>query len=322
VRCEENKFAEGAKQRNCLPVTVSMRVAWSPVYKYLLPDGHRFPMIKYELLPEQLLYEGTLKESDLFHPGLLSPTDALLTHTPEYWQKMNEVRLSAQEERLIGFPINEAFVVRGRHISQGTIEGAISALTDGIALNMAGGTHHAFADHGEGYCCFNDQAVAANYLLMHGLAKRILVVDLDVHQGNGTAHIFKENSGVFTFSMHGAKNYPLRKEQSSLDIGLVDGIDDQGYLTILKETLPRLIDDIEPDFIFYQAGVDILETDRLGRLKVTREGCLERDRFVLQTCKTHRIPLQVSMGGGYSLRIADIIEGHANTFRAASEIFS
>ena len=298
-----------------------MKIAWSPVYKYQLPEGHRFPMIKYELLPEQLLYEGTIKESNLFHPGLLEVEHALWTHTSEYWRKLNEVDLSPKEERLIGFPINPAFVVRGRHISQGTIEGALFALQDGIAFNTAGGTHHAYAHHGVGYCCFNDQSVAANYLLRHGLAKRILVVDLDVHQGNGTAHIFQEQEAVFTFSMHGERNYPLRKEKSSLDIGLPDGIDDAAYLSILRDTLPRLLDTFAPDFVFYQAGVDILDTDRLGRLKVSRQGCLERDRYVLGLCKRHRIPVQVSMGGGYSHRIADLIEGHANTYRAAAEIF-
>jgi acetoin utilization deacetylase AcuC-like enzyme len=298
-----------------------MYISWSPDYQYELPEGHRFPMIKYELLPQQLIYEGTTKESDLRQPGSLSMSDALLTHTPEYWRKMQEVDFTAKEERLIGFPLNHKFVVRGQHISQGTIEGAVHALKHGVALNMAGGTHHAYADHGEGYCCFNDQAVAANYLLKHQMAKRILFVDLDVHQGNGTAHIFQNRPEVFTFSMHGQRNYPLRKEQSSLDIGLDDGIDDAGYLGILKEALQRLIDQFEPDFIFYQAGVDILETDRLGRLKVTRAGCRERDRFVLNTCQRQGIPVQVSMGGGYSVRIADIVEAHANTFRVAYELY-
>jgi acetoin utilization deacetylase AcuC-like enzyme len=299
-----------------------MYISWSPVYKYELPDGHRFPMIKYELLPEQLLHEGTIKESDLVQPGLLSEANALLTHTPEYWRKMNAVDFTPKEERLIGFPLNHAFVVRGRHISQGTLEGAVHALKAGVAFNIAGGTHHAYADHGEGYCCFNDQAVAANYLMQAGLAKRILFVDLDVHQGNGTAHIFQQHAQVFTFSMHGARNYPLRKEQSSLDIGLPDGIDDDAYLGLVREHLPRILDEFQPDFAFYQAGVDILATDRLGRLQVSRAGCLERDRYVLRTLKQARIPVQVSMGGGYSWRVADIVEAHANTYRAAAELWT
>lgn len=299
-----------------------MRIAWSPVYKYELPPGHRFPMMKYELLPEQLLYEGTIQQAQIFEPGFLHEADALLTHTPEYWRKMNTVDFTPKEERLIGFPLNDKFVVRARHISQGTIESALFALRDGISFNTAGGTHHAYADHGEGYCCFNDQAVAANYLLKHGLAKRILFVDLDVHQGNGTAHIFRSRPEVFTFSMHGERNYPLRKEQSSLDIGLPDGMNDQAYLQLLSMHLPRLLDHVQPDFIFYQAGVDILETDRLGRLKVRREGCKQRDYFVLNEAKRHHIPVQVSMGGGYSHRLADLVEAHANTYRVAAELFT
>jgi len=186
---------------------------------------------------------------------------------------------------------------------------------------VAGGTHHAFADRGEGFCCFNDQAVAANYLLDKGLARKILIVDLDVHQGNGTASIFRDEPRVFTFSMHGERNYPLRKEQSDLDIGLPDGMEDEAYLNILKENLPRIADEFQPDFVFYQSGVDVLASDKLGRLHLTRQGCRERDWFVLSFCKRNRIPVAVSMGGGYSPRIADIVEAHANTFRVAQELF-
>jgi acetoin utilization deacetylase AcuC-like enzyme len=279
-------------------------------------------MIKYELLPEQLLYEGTVLQHQFFEPGLLSQEDALLTHTSNYWRKMNEVDFTAKEERQIGFPLNDTFVVRARHISQGTIEAAVYALREGIGFNAAGGTHHAYANHGEGYCCFNDQAVAANYLLKHGLAHRILFVDLDVHQGNGTAHIFQNRAEVFTFSMHGERNYPLRKEQSSLDIGLPDGITDEAYLSLLHAHLPRIFDAFQPDFVFYQAGVDILETDRLGRLKVSREGCRARDKCVLALCKQHKVPIEVSMGGGYSHRFVDLIEAHANTYRLAAELFT
>lgn len=298
-----------------------LKIAWSPIYKYELPEGHRFPMAKYELLPEQLLYEGTVSEEHFFHPKQLDAPVALLTHTVEWWTRMNAVQLSPQEIRAIGFPVNEKFVQRGRHISHGTLECAHFALQYGCAMNIAGGTHHAFADRGEGFCCFNDQAVAANYLLNKQLASKILVIDLDVHQGNGTASIFREESRVFTFSMHGERNYPLRKEQSDLDIGLPDGMMDAAYLQILRETLPRLYDDFQPDFVFYQSGVDILESDKLGRLAISREGCRERDRTVFNFCKTHRLPVVTSMGGGYSPRIADIVEAHANTFRMAQEIF-
>jgi acetoin utilization deacetylase AcuC-like enzyme len=298
-----------------------LKIAFSPIYKYELPDGHRFPMAKYELLPEQLLWEGTVDESNFFHPELLTEEIALLTHTPEWWTKMNELRLSEREIRAIGFPINAHFVRRGRHISNGTLECALWALQYGCSMNIAGGTHHAFADRGEGYCCFNDQAVAANWLIQQGLVERILIVDLDVHQGNGTAKIFEKEPRVFTFSMHGERNYPIRKEQSDLDIGLPDGTEDTLYLQTLRDTLPRLIQEFQPSFVFYQSGVDILESDKLGRLNVSRAGCRERDRIVLSCCKANQLPVVVSMGGGYSPRISDIVEAHANTFRVAQEVF-
>ncbi len=298
-----------------------LKIAYSPVYVYPLPDGHRFPMAKYEVIAEQLLYEGTAREDNFFHPDALTQETALLVHTEEYWHKLNTVSLTEREERAIGFPITERFVVRGRHISQGTIQCALFARQYGVAMNIAGGTHHAYADHGEGYCCFNDQALAAAHLLHHGLARQILIVDLDVHQGNGTAHIFRNEPRVFTFSMHGARNYPLRKERSDLDLPLPDGMEDKPYLTLLRETLPRLFDQVQPDFVFYQSGVDILETDRLGRLRISRNGCRERDRFVLELCRRHHVPIAISMGGGYSPRLSDIVEAHANTFRIAQEMF-
>lgn len=298
-----------------------LKIAYSPVYRYELPEGHRFPMLKYELIAEQLLYEGTVTEEHFFHPDLLAQEVALRTHTGDYWQKLAQLTLSPSEIRAIGFPITERFILRGRHISEGTRQCTRYALQYGCAMNIAGGTHHAFADRGEGYCCFNDQAVAANDLLDAQLARRILIVDLDVHQGNGTARIFQHEPRVFTFSMHGARNYPLRKETSDLDIALPDGTGDTEYLTILCNTLPRLIDETEPDFVFYQSGVDILETDRLGRLSISPGGCLKRDRFVLETCRRYRLPVVACMGGGYSPRIADIVDAHANTFRLAQEIF-
>ncbi|MCC7244073.1 MAG: histone deacetylase [Saprospiraceae bacterium] len=294
-----------------------LKIAYSPIYRYELPEGHRFPMVKYELIAEQLLYEGSVKEDNFFHPDLLKEELALLTHTRTYWDKLIEARLSDKEQRLIGFPITPKFIERGRHISAGTIQCAEFALQYGCALNIAGGTHHAFADRGEGFCCLNDQAVASNYLLNKGLVHKILIVDLDVHQGNGTAKIFENEDRVFTFSMHGAKNYPLRKEKSDLDIELPDGIEGTAYLKILNETLPGLIDAVQPEFVFYQSGVDVLETDKLGRLKLDRRACEERDRVVLSLCKQHNIPVAVSMGGGYSPRLTDIVEAHCNTFRTA-----
>ena len=298
-----------------------LKIAFSPVYKYRLPDGHRFPMMKYELLPEQLLYEGTITEESFFHPEPLKEEVILRTHTREYWEKLKNLALTPREIRKIGFPLREDLVHRGTIISQGTIDCALYAQKHGVALNVAGGTHHSFTDRGEGFCLLNDIAIASNYLLDNQLARKILIVDLDVHQGNGTAQIFKDEPRVFTFSMHGEKNYPLHKEKSDLDIGLPDGTTDAPYLKILQETLPRLIDEVQPDFVYYLSGVDILKTDKLGRLGMTLEGCKQRDKFVFETCRKNDLPIAVSMGGGYSERIAHIIEAHANTFRLAVEIY-
>lgn len=298
-----------------------LKIAWSPIYKYGLPAGHRFPMEKYELIPEQLLYEGTVRDENFFHPQPLPETIALLTHTHEYFEKLSTASLSEKEQRAIGFPINLKFIERARCISGGTVEAVHFAKKYGVAFNAAGGTHHAFADRGEGFCCFNDQAVAANYLLYNGLAKKILVIDLDVHQGNGTAKIFENDPRVFTFSMHGERNYPLRKEKSSLDIGLPDGLEDAEYLKILAENLPRIADAHKPDFVFYQAGVDILATDKLGKLAISRAGCADRDRMVFEFCKMNDLPVVASMGGAYSEKLVDIVEAHANTFRAAQSVF-
>jgi len=298
-----------------------LKVAFSDLYKYKLPAGHRFPMDKYELLPEQLLYEGTLENDNFFHPRSLSKDQILNTHTVSYLTKLDGLNLSRKEERNIGFPIRKDLIERGKCIAHGTYECALHAIKNGIAMNIAGGTHHAFADHGEGFCVFNDMAIASNLLLKQCVVSKILFVDLDVHQGNGNAHIFRGDPRVFTFSMHGAKNYPLRKEVSDLDLGLPDKIEDGPYLKLLMDTLPRLIQEVAPELIFYQAGVDILATDKLGRLAVTREGCKRRDEYVLQQAKLNAVPIVISMGGGYSENLIDIVEAHANTFRAAQAIF-
>jgi len=203
-----------------------LKIAFSPIYKYELPPGHRFPMIKYDLLPEQLLYEGTITNENLFAPGYLSEEEILKTHTAEYWHRLKTLTFSRKEERAIGFPVRADLIDRGRYIAHGTIDCAKYAMEYGVSMNIAGGTHHAYADRGEGFCVFNDIAIAANHLLEHGLAKQIMVVDLDVHQGNGTAKIFEGRPEVFTLSVHGEKNYPLRKEKSDLDIGLPDKTED------------------------------------------------------------------------------------------------
>jgi len=298
-----------------------LKIAYSPIYKYELPEGHRFPMIKYELIPEQLIYEGTITEANLFHPDAAKEETILLTHEKAYWEKLKKLDLTAKEIRKIGFPVSELLIRRGTHISQGTIQCAQYAMEFGVAMNIAGGTHHSFAGHGEGFCILNDIAMASNFMLHHQLVQKILVIDLDVHQGNGTAQIFNKEQRVFTFSMHGAKNYPTKKEQSDLDIGMPDKTGDEAYLKKLSEVLPALIDQVKPDFIFYLSGVDVLESDKLGRLSLSMQGCKRRDEMVFEYCKKNEIPVAVSMGGGYSERIAHIIEAHANTFRLAQEIY-
>lgn len=301
--------------------TEALQMAYSPVYKYTLPKGHRFPMEKYELIPEQLLYEGTVSEIDFFTPHPMEDELILLTHSREYIRKLNHLALTRKEIRDIGFPIHASLITRGKHIANGTLQCAYIAKETGVSLNVAGGTHHAFAEKGEGFCILNDIAIVANILLNKKESEKMMIIDLDVHQGNGTAHIFRNEPRVFTFSMHGERNYPLRKEKSDLDIGLPDNTSDKLYLDILCKTLPVLISNEKPDFIFYLSGVDILETDKLGRLSISKRGCKERDRFVLELCRAENIPAAVSMGGGYSTRIADTVDAHCNTFRLAKEIF-
>ncbi|MFZ1704980.1 MAG: histone deacetylase [Saprospiraceae bacterium] len=298
-----------------------LTIAYSPIYIYQLPNGHRFPMIKYELLPEQLIREGTVEEYQFFNPRPLEVKELMLTHTTEYLDKLFALDLSAKEMRQIGFPIRRELVERGKVIASGTYHCAKNAIDDGISMNIAGGTHHSFADRGEGFCLYNDVAVAINLLKQNDGIQKVLVVDLDVHQGNGTAKIFEENQEVFTFSMHGEKNYPIRKEKSSLDIGLKDKTEGKEYLRILDDALHRTIEYFEPQLVFYNSGVDILESDKLGRLSVSKKDCMARDEFVFTTMKKNNIPVVTVMGGGYSERLADIVDAHANTFRAAQAVF-
>ena len=298
-----------------------LKIAYHPIYKHPLPEGHRFPMLKYELLPQQLIHEGTCTEANFFEPEIPNDKHIVAVHDPEYFYDLLNIMISPKMARKIGFPLSEELVERERIIADGTIKGCEYALKNGIAMNIAGGTHHAYSDHGEAFCMLNDQAIGARYLLNKGLAKKILIVDLDVHQGNGTAEIFQNDESVFTFSMHGASNYPFKKEESDLDIALPKGTNDETYLSILKKELPGLIENIQPDFIFYLCGVDILESDKLGTLDLTLEGCKKRDEFVLSTCHRLKIPLQCSMGGGYSPDIKIIVNAHANTFRIAQNLY-
>ncbi|MET0462016.1 MAG: histone deacetylase [Chitinophagaceae bacterium] len=298
-----------------------LHIAFDPVYAHPLPEGHRFPMLKYELIPEQLLHEGTIQAANLVSPEPCPDEIVLLTHTVEYVNKLKELTLSAKEQRHIGFPQSKELMEREWIIVQGTIDCCNAAMAAGVALNVAGGTHHAFADRGEGFCLLNDFAVAANYLLYHKIAERILIIDLDVHQGNGTASIFRNDPRVFTFSMHGEHNYPFKKEQSDLDIGLPDGISDEKYLEQLHKTLPELLEKVKPQFVFYLSGVDILSTDKFGKLNISMNGCYERDRYVFETLRRVFVPCVVAMGGGYSTDIRVITQAHCNTFRLAKDIY-
>ncbi|MEH0156556.1 histone deacetylase [Limibacter armeniacum] len=299
-----------------------LKIAYSPVYVHELPEGHRFPMLKYELLVEQLMYEGIITEKHLFEPHPVDERYILETHDAIYWDRLKKLSLDRKEVRRIGFPLSDELVHREMVINQGSIMCAEFAMEYGVAMNIAGGTHHAFADCGEGFCLLNDIAMAANYLINHRGINQVLVVDLDVHQGNGTASIFQGNDKVYTFSMHGAHNFPLRKEMSDLDIGLPDGTTDQPYLDLLAHHLNELLDTQKPEIVFFQSGVDVLHTDKLGRLAMTIQGCKERDRLVLEACHKRGIPVCVSMGGGYSAQIRDIVNAHANTFKLAESIYA
>ena len=296
-------------------------IAFDPIYVLPLPENHRFPMEKYDLLPKQLVHEGTCDPEDFFSPLAVDDQIVKVIHQKEYVDRLKHMKLDLSEVRKIGFPISQQLVEREFIIAGGTIEGALKSLESGISFNIAGGTHHAHSSHGEAFCMLNDQAISARYLLDHQHAKKVLIIDLDVHQGNGTAEIFKKEERVFTFSMHGKKNYPFKKENSDWDIALEDDTGDEVYLNLLNDTLPRLFERADPDFVFYLSRVDVIDTDRLGRLGLSIEGCKKRDEQVLKFCHKRSLPVQCSMGGGYSKDIKLIIEAHANTFRLAQQIY-
>lgn len=294
-----------------------MKVCYSDRYLVPLLPSHPFPMQKYRLVRNRLLAEGALTHWHLVEPDLAAAEDILLVHTTDYWGRCRRGELTAAEVRRIGFPWSVALVQRSQASVQGTLVAARNALRDGIASNLAGGTHHAYAAHGEGYCVLNDMAIATRVLQRDGLAARVAIIDCDVHQGNGTAAIFQGDANVFTFSMHGAKNFPLRKERSTLDVNLPDGIGDDEYLQLLAQYVPPILQEFRPDFVFYQAGVDPHERDRLGKLKLTHAGLRQRDEFVIHTCRQRGIPLVTTMGGGYGKDMNDTVEGHCNTVRVA-----
>lgn len=298
-----------------------IRIAWAPIYHHPVPENHRFPMAKYSLLPQQLRLEGTAEPEQFFAPEPLEVARIIRTHDPSYWAQLEELTLPPRAQRKIGFQLNAQLVERERMICQGTIDCARYALQHGCALNIAGGTHHAFYDRGEGFCLLNDLVLAAHMLLDEGHVERILVVDLDVHQGNGTAALCADLPQIFTFSMHGANNYPYHKEQSDLDIALPDLTTGATYLALLEEHLEAIFCTFKPQFVLFQSGVDVLEGDKLGRFSLTMEDCKKRDELVFSRCERAGIPIVAAMGGGYSPAIKTVIEAHANTFRAAAKYY-
>ena len=299
-----------------------IKFAFSNKYIYQLPDGHRFPIEKYELVKEQLIYEGTIHEEQVYDPGLVDEKLILDVHTKEYWHSLRDLTISTKAAKKIGLPVNEMSVNRARNSVAGTVSSALLAKDHGIAINLSGGTHHAYAGHGEGFCFLNDLAIASSYLLSNKLASQILIVDLDVHQGNGTAKIFEDDNRVFTFSMHGKANYPLHKEKSNLDIDLPTGITDEDYLSLLNENLNKLMTTVMPEFVFFQAGVDVMKGDRLGKMNLSKAGVKKRDELVIEQCKSRNTPLVITMGGGYSEKLKDLVEAHCNTFRTAVRHYS
>ena len=297
------------------------RIFYSPYYYADIGENHVFPIKKFELVRDKLLGEGTLLDSEIFEPQPAEIEDVSLVHTEDYISRLRRGALTAKEVRKLGLPWSESLVRRSFLAVSGTINAAKYALKSGVASNLAGGTHHAFPDRGEGFCVLNDVAVAVEVLKREDLAKRFLIIDCDVHQGNGTAFIFKDDERVFTFSMHGAKNYPLFKEISNLDIELPDRTSDNEYLETLNQALPRIFLH-NPDIVFYLGGADPFERDKLGRLGLTINGLLNRDEAVLGFAKERETPIVTVMSGGYAQDINDTVEIHCNTIRAVKKVFT
>lgn len=299
-----------------------MRVSFSPAYVVELPANHPFPMGKFAALQRILLAEGLLLPEHICEPTEAAWDDLLRVHEAPYLDKLRRGDLERREERRMGLPWSEALLRRSRLAVQGTLAAARMALEDGIAANLAGGTHHAFPGHGEGFCVFNDMAVAIRTLVAEGAIERGVVIDLDVHQGNGTAAALAGDPNAYTFSMHGAKNYPFVKEHSSRDVALEDGTDDAQYARLLAEHLPQVLDEAGADIAFYLAGVDVVKGDRYGRLALSREGLRARERAVLQALAARGTPLVLLMSGGYAPTVDQTADLHAEVHRAARQIYS
>jgi acetoin utilization deacetylase AcuC-like enzyme len=294
-----------------------MKCSYHPSYQVALPTGHPFPISKYPLLKDRLLAEGVIAPGDILEPEPIGIDSLELVHTQEYLGKLQSSSLSAAEQRRLGLPWSEALWRRSRLAVGGTLLAARAALDLGLAGNLAGGTHHAFADHGEGFCVLNDVAVATSKLRIEGAIERAAIIDLDVHQGNGTAAIFEHVEEVFTFSMHGERNYPLAKMRSNLDVPLRDGVGDADYLESLQRNLATVLERSEADIAFYLAGVDVAAGDRYGKLNLTEDGIRRRDRMVIEAVRTHGVPLTIVLAGGYAATRARTADLHAHAFREA-----
>ena len=297
-----------------------MKVFYSDHFVLPLPEGHRFPMVKYSMLRERVARDGICGPGELLTPRALADEEILRAHSPDYLERVVSGTLTDKEMRRIGFPWSEKMVERSRRASGGTLGACLAALDEGFAANLAGGTHHAFSDRGEGYCVFNDSAIAARAVQAAGLAERVVVIDTDVHQGNGTAEILHEDPTVFTFSIHGAKNFPFHKEESDLDAPLPDGVGDTEFLATLEENLEAALDAADASIAIYLAGADPFEGDRLGRLSVTKSGLAKRDRIVLETCRERGIPVALTMAGGYASEVEDTVDVHFQSIRRAADM--
>ena len=297
-----------------------MKVFYSDHFVLPLPEGHRFPMVKYSLLRERVAAAGICAPGEMRVPRPVSDEEILRVHERTYLRRVVEGTLTQKEIRRIGFPWSERMVERSKRASGGTLDACRAALEDGFSANLAGGTHHAFANQGEGYCVLNDSAIAACAMHAEGLARRVVVLDTDVHQGNGTAAILRADPSVFTFSIHGAKNFPFRKEESDIDVALPDGADDAAFLDALAGGLEEALEASKAELAIYLAGADPYEDDRLGRLCVTKEGLVERDRLVLESCRERGIPVVVTMAGGYARNVDDTVDIHFRSIQRAASL--
>jgi acetoin utilization deacetylase AcuC-like enzyme len=297
-----------------------VKVFYSDHFVLPLPEGHRFPMSKYSMLRERVAADGICEPGELRTPRAVTNEELLRAHTPGYLERVVSGSLTDKEIRRIGFPWSDRMVERSRRASGGTLGACLAALEEGLAANLAGGTHHAFSDRGEGYCVFNDSAIAARAVQAAGLVERVVIIDTDVHQGNGTAEILRGDTTVFTFSIHGAKNFPFHKEESDLDAPLPDGADDTEFLNTLERGLETALEAADADLAIYLAGADPFEGDRLGRLSVTKPGLAERDRTVLETCRDRGIPVAVTMAGGYARNVEDTVDVHLQSIKRAASL--